>query len=615
MTMPRLSGPHDWPSLTRLRVFFGRSLTIKILVASAVVVLPLSGGFWYRSLQSEKRQLTASAIDFAGSFAELLRKSVHDDMLNNRREQVQRTIALLADSESLRTVRIYDRHGVVVFSSTPADIGRAVVRDERPCLGCHDDPLRPRQTLIETQRHKVFISPDGHRVLSYVEPIYNEPVCATAACHAHDDSVRVLGIVLAEFPLARLDHRVESQVREFSLFVALYFLALGTMGYLVLWRIVLRPVGALAAGVDKVAAGDLGKRVPVVSQDEIGRLAGNFNAMTMELAASHRRMERLTEGLERQVAAKTAEVRLTEGRLAQAERLAALGRLTAEIAHEIRNPLTALGGYARRLLRTVTSDTEKDCARIVVAEAARLENLLRDVLDFSSPARYVLHRQSLATIMRESLAALGERAVEHGILVESDLLAEEEVFVDAGQVRRAVDNLVANAIDMMPSGGTLRVSARLAAARCLSFVVVSVEDNGPGIPQADLGRIYEPFWTTKIMGEGTGLGLSITRKIIEAHGGFITIATRAGGGLVAALWFPYQDDAALALPPCWEAMGCTRASGDVLDPCPAWPNFGRACWAVAGTQCEGTPSGTQARSLGDCADCGFFRERVFGDGC
>ena len=76
--MLRLIGPRGWPSLMRLRVFFRRSLTIKILVASAAVVLPLSGGFWYRSLQSERRQMTASAVDFAGSFAELLRKSVHE---------------------------------------------------------------------------------------------------------------------------------------------------------------------------------------------------------------------------------------------------------------------------------------------------------------------------------------------------------------------------------------------------------------------------------------------------------------------------------------------------------------------------------------------------------
>ncbi len=612
--MLRLIGPRGWPSLMRLRLFFGRSLTIKIMVASAVVVLPLSGAFWYRSLVSERRQLTAIAVEFAGSFSELLRKSVHDAMMNNRREQVQRTISSVTDSESLRTVRIYDRRGVVAYSSIPAEIGRAVVRDEQPCLGCHGDPLRPRQTLHETERYTVSADPDGHRVLSIVEPIYNRPECASAQCHAHDDGARVLGILLAEFPLTRLDRRVERQVRDFSVFVALYFAALGGMGYLVLWRIVLRPVRALSAGVDKVAEGDLTRMVPVASQDEIGRLAGNFNAMTMELAASRRRMERLAEGLERQVAAKTAEVRHTEGLLAQAERLAALGRLTAELAHEIRNPLTSLGGYARRLLRTVSSEREKKDARIVVSEAARLENLLKDVLDFSRPTRYELVRQSLAPILRESLEAFEERCAERGIRVEAELTAEEPVFVDAGHARRAVDNLLANAIDAMPSGGTLRVSTRLAAARCLTFVVVTVEDTGPGIPEADLGRLFEPFWTTKKMGAGTGLGLPITRKIVEAHGGFITVVNRPAGGLAAALWFPFQDDEALAGIPCWEALRCGRAGEDVAEPCPAWPNFGQACWAVAGTLCEGAPTGTQARNLGDCADCGFFRERVLNNG-
>ncbi len=613
--MLRLIGPRGRPSLVRVRALFGRSLTIKILVASAAVVLPLSGGFWYRSLVSEKQQLTASAVEFAGSYTELIRKCVHQAMLNNGRDQVRRSISSISGSESLRAVRIYDRRGVVAFSSNSADVGRAVVRDEQPCLGCHDDPLRPHETLHETSRSTVVTEPDGHRVLSYVEPIYNEPECSTAACHAHDDKVRVLGILIAEFPLSRLDHRMARQVSEFSVFVALYFITLGTMGYLVLWRIVLRPVGALAAGVDKVAAGDLSQRVPIVSRDESGRLAGNFNAMTMELAASRRRMERLTEGLERQVASKTAEVRRTEGRLAKAERLAALGRLTAEIAHEIRNPLTSIGGYARRLQRAVSSDAEKEYARIVVDEAARLEGLLKDILDFSRPARYELRRQSLVPILREALAAFGERCREHEIRVETGLAAEEAVFIDASHLRRAVDNLLANAIDAMPPGGVLRVSTRLAAARCLSFVVVIVEDSGPGVPREDLPRIYEPFWTTKIMGGGTGLGLSITRKIVEAHAGFISIANRAGGGLAATLWFPYQDDEALSRTPCWEVMRCNRAREDAGDPCPAWPNFGRACWAVAGTQCEGAPQGTQARNLGDCADCGFFRERVFRDGC
>ena len=195
-----------------------------------------------------------------------------------------------------------------------------------------------------------------------------------------------------------------------------------------------------------------------------------------------------------------------------------------------------------------------------MAEATRLENLLKDVLDFSRPARYNLRRQSLVPILRESLEAFGERCAERGVRVEA-VGGRGGVFIDAGHVRRAVDNLMANAIDAMPAGGTLRVSTRLAAARCLSFVVVTIEDTGPGIPEEDLGRLYEPFWTTKKMGEGTGLGLPITRKIVEAHGGFLTVANRPGGGLAAALWFPYQDDEALPAPPAGRRCAASAPEG------------------------------------------------------
>jgi hypothetical protein len=217
--------------------------------------------------------------------------------------------------------------------------------------------------------------------------------------------------------------------------------------------------------------------------------------------------------------------------------------------------------------------------------------------------------------VRESLAAFGERSAERGIAVETDFAVQPPVLVDPGHVRRAVDNLLSNAIDAMPSGGTLRVSTGMDQARCLSYGTIVVEDTGPGIPEADLARLFEPFWTTKRMGEGTGLGLPITRKIIEAHGGFIRVANRAGGGLAVSLWFPFQDAAALNRPACWEAVRCGRAGEGVADPCPAWPHFGRACWAVAGTLCEAQVRGTQAAILGDCGDCGFFREMAHRDGC
>ena len=128
------------------------------------------------------------------------------------------------------------------------------------------------------------------------------------------------------------------------------------------------------------------------------------------------------------------------------------------------------------------------------------------MLDFSRPARFELAPQPLEGIVRDSLAAFGERCRERGVAVERRAGGRGAGRIDPAHVRRAVDNLVANAIDAMPGGGTLRVATRLGAARCLGFVVLQVEDTGPGIPEEDLSRIYEPFWTTKKSAEGPGSG-------------------------------------------------------------------------------------------------------------
>jgi signal transduction histidine kinase len=341
-----------------------------------------------------------------------------------------------------------------------------------------------------------------------------------------------------ELPLARLDQREEQMMANFTLFGFLYVLSLASVGYLVVWRFVLRPIRALSTGMERVAAGDLEHSVPARARDELGRLAAAFNDMTAELATARRRAERWTQSLEEEVAKKTEEVRATESKLAETARLAALGRLTAEIAHEIRNPLTALGGYGRRLQRTVSTVEEREYARIVVDEASRLENLLKDVLDFSGSGHFTFRSESLTPVVEQSLEAFDMRCVERGIRVAVDLSAGEPVALDAGQARRALDNLMANAIDAMPHGGSLSVSTRLEEQGGARYVVVRVEDSGPGIPAENLPRIFEPFWTTKRMGKGTGLGLPITRTIVEAHGGFVRMQNGPGGGLTASLWFP-----------------------------------------------------------------------------
>jgi signal transduction histidine kinase len=320
-------------------------------------------------------------------------------------------------------------------------------------------------------------------------------------------------------------------------------------------------------------------------------------------------MQRWTESLEEEVQKKTEEIRNTQDRLVQAEKLAALGRLTADIAHEIRNPLTALGGFGRRLLRAAANEKEKEYADIVVSEVERLEHILRDVLTFSRDAKFHLERQPLTGAVQDAVTVFSGACDEHSIRVETDFASELPVLIDREQIRQAVGNLVVNAMDVMQEGGTLAVSTRAEEINNLTYVAVHVSDTGPGIPEDRLPLIFEPFYTTKEIGHGTGLGLSVSRKIIEEHGGFIRALNRAEGGVTVSLYFPYQSEEELARTPCWEYMKCGRDVNSEAK-CPAYPNFGRVCWVVAGTFCEGKVQGTFAQKYEDCRKCDFYQRVV-----
>jgi hypothetical protein len=179
-------------------------------------------------------------------------------------------------------------------------------------------------------------------------------------------------------------------------------------------------------------------------------------------------------------------------------------------------------------------------------------------------------------------------------------------------VRQALGNLITNAIDSMPGGGTLTVKAGREELYGVTFVVVSVSDTGTGIPEDKLPLIFEPFFSTKETGHGTGLGLSITRKIMEEHGGFIKAESSMGEGSTFSLYFPYQGPEESQKINCWEFMQCGRDK-DATIKCPAYPHFGRICWAVAGTFCEGKVQGTFAQKCEDCKKCAFFQKRTEGE--
>jgi len=227
--------------------------------------------------------------------------------------------------------------------------------------------------------------------------------------------------------------------------------------------------------------------------------------------------------------------------LAEAEKFAALGRITANVSHTIKNPLTAIGGFANRLMDKLPEGTkEKRYAGLIFMEAVRLENVLQNVLLFS---RHDANRQedcSIPEIVEKALVMYEEICSEKLISINKDFKNVPLITGNKEQLLQAIENLLSNAIDAMVQSGSLTVATDVERKGESSFVRLTIRDTGYGIEAENIKKIFEPFFTTKLLLKGTGLGLSITKKVVDDHGGFIRVDSRVGIGTTFDVLFPIK---------------------------------------------------------------------------
>ncbi len=225
--------------------------------------------------------------------------------------------------------------------------------------------------------------------------------------------------------------------------------------------------------------------------------------------------------------------------LAQAEKLAAVGRITANVAHSIRNPLTSVGGFARRLQKKLeTGSAGREYADFIVEEVAALEKILSSVLSYSRTSPAHLEEQDMRDVADFVITMYGDAMKEHSITVTRSYKEVPKLLIDRQRVQEALENVLINAIDSMSQGGKLTVEVTGMTVKKRPYVVVKIKDTGQGMDKKTAGRIFEPFFSTKTERGGYGLGLSISRKIIEEHDGFISVESKPGEGSVFYLYFP-----------------------------------------------------------------------------
>ena len=245
-----------------------------------------------------------------------------------------------------------------------------------------------------------------------------------------------------------------------------------------------------------------------------------------------RRYKQLQERIEAQ--------NLTEKRMVEAVRLAAVGEIAAGVAHELNNPLTTIAGFTELLLDDLHPDApQREDLALVLQEARRARDVVRRLLDFSRQDESLKAPGDINEILGEALALVHHLARVNGVeirYVPWDALPP--IRMDRGQIKQVVLNLVQNAFQAMPHGGTLVLQTTLENREEREWVAMRVLDTGKGIPPEIIPKVFEPFFTTKPPGLGTGLGLSISNHIVVEHGGMMELESQEGQGTCFTVWLP-----------------------------------------------------------------------------
>jgi signal transduction histidine kinase len=219
--------------------------------------------------------------------------------------------------------------------------------------------------------------------------------------------------------------------------------------------------------------------------------------------------------------------------LRAAEKLTALGRLSAGLAHELRNPLNTLSVLTYAMIEQA-AETGLHVADLEVmrSEIQRLNLLVDQFLDFARPRPPRFHRQQVEEVLEEVLLLIAPEAAKRGIRIDRAWERTPPVWADGDQLKQVFLNLMLNAVQAMTSGGRLQTRSQ----RAVGGVVVEIRDSGPGIPLEVRDRLFEPFVTTRA--GGTGLGLPISLRIVEGHSGELHLDSLPGEGTAAVVWLP-----------------------------------------------------------------------------
>lgn len=321
-------------------------------------------------------------------------------------------------------------------------------------------------------------------------------------------------------------HRIVETLKLFYTFTVISTLLLivaGSMLALFLSRKVLAPLSEMDLAIRQISQGNLDKRIPVRTKDEIGTLATAFNEMTLSLKESRQKLEESYHVL------------------AQKEKLASLGELTSGIAHELRNPLSTIINSAQIVANPERSQEQRNrFAGYILEEAKRLSETLTSFLKFARPSEPKLVTIDPKKILTKTAMLFDYELQKTGIALQLDCIEPlPEILCDPDQMHQVLLNLLLNARDALVESKKSEAKITILATSLNQTFTISVIDNGPGIPPENLEKIFNPFFSTKET--GTGLGLPTVFQIMKLHGGQVRVKSEVDKGTTFELLLPMRS--------------------------------------------------------------------------
>jgi two-component system, NtrC family, sensor kinase len=526
-----------------------KTLKFKIVFYLAIALSLAMLAFTVLVVRHQRDALLAEAVNHVAQISEVIKRSTRFAMLANRPAYVDSIIQDVGSQGSIEKVRVLSKDGTIIHSTYFPEIGQKVDRKAEACVLCHRSDAALEQ-VPQSQRSRIFATAEGRRMLGNMEVIRNEPSCYTANCHVHSQSQTVLGVLDIVYSLDDIDRTMQANAISMAAYSIGFIIIASLFVGLFVHRLVYVPLKDLETGAKQLSSGDLDQMIPVRSDDEFGRLASSFNAMTVALRNSQLELREWGHTLEQKVEKRTQELRIAEAESARTEKLASVGLLAAGIAHELNNPLTGVLTFTT-LLRKKMPDGSMDAEDLdlVIRETKRCAAIIRRLLDFAREKTPEKKFTNLNQVIEDTVRIIERpasfRDVEIAMELDRDL---PQVWVDADLIKQVVMNILVNAQHAIEHEGNITIrTRRFPEAKSpepgmepVPMAEIAIIDTGCGIPEKNLKRIFDPFFTSKEVGKGTGLGLSVSHGIIRSHGGLIEVDSTVGKGSTFRIYLPLK---------------------------------------------------------------------------